>query len=261
MKIARFHDGRRTAYGVVDQDEIAEIRGSIFARFRITDTRYKLGDVRLLPPTDPMQIWCPGLNFAEHRKFADGVLGHDRTPDTKHPEPWHKGRNALIGHEDYIVIPRDSGGDVHYEGELVAVISKMCRRVTPKEALRYVLGYSCGNDVSERVWQRDDWTFWRAKGADTFAPVGPWIETNVDPSDLDMVVRLNGQEVQRANTSDMLHDFSGIISYISQNVTLRPGDLIFSGATGTTTAMRPKDVVEVDISGVGVLRNFVRAEE
>ena len=261
MKIARFHDGRRTAYGVVDQDEIAEIRGSIFARFRITDTRYKLGDVRLLPPTDPMQILCPGLNFAEHRKFADGVLGHDRTPDTKHPEPWHKGRNALIGHEDYIVIPRDSGGDVHYEGELVAVISKMCRRVTPKEALRYVLGYSCGNDVSERVWQRDDWTFWRAKGADTFAPVGPWIETNVDPSDLDMVVRLNGQEVQRANTSDMLHDFSGIISYISQNVTLRPGDLIFSGATGTTTAMRPKDVVEVDISGVGVLRNFVRAEE
>ena len=261
MKIARFRDGRRTAYGIVDQDEIAEIRGSIFTRFRITDTRYKLVDVRLLPPTDPMQIWCPGLNFAEHREFADEVLGQDRTPSTKCPEPWHKGRNALIGHEDYIIIPKDSGGDVHYEGELVAVIGKMCRRVTPKEALRYVLGYSCGNDVSERTWQREDWTFWRAKGADTFAPVGPWIETSVDPSGLDMVVKLNGQEVQRANTSDMLHDFSGIISYISQNVTLHPGDIIFSGATGATTAMRPNDVVEVDISGVGVLRNFVRAEE
>jgi 2-keto-4-pentenoate hydratase/2-oxohepta-3-ene-1,7-dioic acid hydratase in catechol pathway len=126
---------------------------------------------------------------------------------------------------------------------------------------RYVLGYTCGNDVSERVWQKQDWTFWRAKGADTFAPVGPWIETEADPTNLEMVVRLNGREVQRANTRDMLHDFPAIISYISQQVTLYPGDLVFSGTTGTTRAMKPADVAEVEIGGIGVLRNYVVAEE
>ena len=261
MKIARFRNGRRVAYGVVEGDEIAEIRGSIFTRFRITHDRHKLSEVKLLAPTDPMQIWCPGLNFAEHMEFAGGILGQDRTTGWQHPEPWQKGRNALIGHEDFIIIPNDSSGDVHYEGEAVAVIGKMCRRVGPQEALKYVLGYTCGDDVSERVWQKDDWTFWRAKGSDTFAPVGPWIETEVHPYNLDMVVRVNGEEVQRANTSDMIHDFSRIISYISQNVTLHPGDLIFSGTTGTTRAMKPEDVVEVEISGIGVLRNFVKAEE
>jgi 2-keto-4-pentenoate hydratase/2-oxohepta-3-ene-1,7-dioic acid hydratase in catechol pathway len=133
--------------------------------------------------------------------------------------------------------------------------------VAPSQALGHVLGYTCGNDVSERVWQRDDWTFWRAKGSDTFAPVGPWIETDVDPANLEMVVRLNGSEVQRANTRDMLHDFSTVISYISQQVTLYAGDLVFSGTTGSTTAMKPDDVVEVDIEGIGVLRNYVHSED
>ena len=261
MKIARFRNGRRVAYGVVEGDEVAEIRGSIFTRFRIMDTRYKLSEVKLLAPTDPLQIWCPGLNFAEHLEFASGVQSQDRLPGIEHPEPWHKGRNALVGHEDFIVIPKDSTGDVHYEGEAVAVISKTCRRVSPKEALKHVLGYTCGNDVSERTWQKDDWTFWRAKGADTFAPVGPWIETEIDPGDVDMVVKLNGEEVQSANTGHMIHDFSKIISYISQGVTLHPGDLVFSGTTGTTSAMKPEDVVEVQISGIGVLRNFVKAED
>jgi len=246
---------------MVEGDEVVEIRGSIYARFRVTDTRYKLGEVKLLAPTDPLQIWCPGLNFAEHLEFAGDLLGQDKTPGSQHPEPWIKARSALIGHEDFIIIPRDSSGDVHYEGEAVAVMGKMCRRVSPQEALRYVLGYTCGNDVSERVWQKADWTFWRAKGADTFAPVGPWIETEVDPSNLDMVVRLNDQEMQRANTGHMIHDFPSIISYISQQVTLYPGDLVFSGTTGTTSTMKPEDVVEVEISGVGVLRNSVRAEE
>ena len=261
MKIARFRNEKRVAYGVVERDEVAEIRGSIFSRFRLTDTRHKLSEVQLLPPTDPLQIWCPGLNFSEHLEFAGSVLGPEKTPGHEHPEPWEKGRNALIGHEDFILIPKDSTGEVHYEGEAVAVIGRTCRRASPKEALRCVLGYTCGNDVSERTWQRNDWTFWRAKGSDTFAPVGPWIETAVDPSNLDMVVRLNGEEVQRANTSDMIHNFAEIISYISQQVTLHPGSLIFSGTTGTTSAMKPEDVVDVEISGIGVLRNFVKAEE
>lgn len=261
MKIARFKTEARIAYGVVEGDEIAEVRGSIFTRFRLTDTRHKLGSVKLLAPTDPMQIWCPGINFRDHIEFAREVAGSDRLPGEQHPEPWQKGRNALIGPEECIILPKSSGGDVHFEGEAVAVIGKHCRSVTPQQAPNYVLGYTCGNDVSERVWQKIDQTFWRAKGSDTFAPVGPWIETDVDPCNLDMLVRIDGQEVQRATTSDMIYDFATIISYISQHVTLQPGTLVFSGTTGATRAMKPEEVVEVEIGGVGVLRNYVKGED
>ena len=140
MKIARFRQKRRVAYGVVEGDEVAEIRGSIFTRFRITDTRHKLGDLELLAPTDPLQIWCPGLNFAEHLEFAGSVLGEEKTPGSQHPEPWQKGRNALNAHEGRIVIPKDSCGGVHYEGEAVAVIGRRCRRVAPDQALSHVAG-------------------------------------------------------------------------------------------------------------------------
>ena len=260
MKIARIRVGRRTGYGVVEGDEVIELRGSIFTKFRFTDIRYPLSEVKLLPPTDPREIWCPGLNFLDHLEFAGSVLGQE-TPDVpKHPQPWRKGRNAMTGHLDPIIIPKDVGGEVHYEGEAVAVIGKQCRRVSPEQAGRYILGYTCGNDVSERAWQGSDWTFWRAKGSDTFAPVGPWIETEIDPQALDLNVRINGEQVQSCNTADMLFTFAEVVSYISQQVTLRPGDLVFSGATGVTTAIRPGDTVEVDIPGIGVLGNPVQAE-
>ena len=142
----------------------------------------------------------------------------------------------------------------------MAVIGKHCRRVAPDKAAKYILGYACGNDVSDRTWQGEDWTFWRAKGSDTFAPVGPWIETGIDPQKLDMIVRLNGREVQRCHSKDMLFTFPEIISYISQQVTLQPGDLVFSGASGVTCAIKPGDTVEVDIPGIGVLSNPVTAE-
>ena len=260
MKIARFRAGNRTANGVVVGDEIAEIRGSIYTSFRVTDTRHRSEDVKLLPPTDPSELWGPGLNFVDHLEYAGSVFGQGAMPVPERPQPWRKGRNALTGVNDPIIIPKDAAGEVHYEGEAVAVIGKVCRRVSPEKASQYILGYSCGNDVSERTWQKDDWTFWRAKGADTFAPVGPWIETEVDPQSLDLLVRINGEEVQRCNTSDMLFSFAEIVSYISQHVTLRPGDLVFSGATGVTRAIVPGDQVEVDIPGIGLLANPVIAE-
>ena len=260
MKIARFRAGNRTANGVVLGEEVAEIRGSIYTSFRITDNRHLLADVRLLPPTDPGELWGPGLNFVDHLEYAGSVFGQGAMPVPEYPQPWRKGRNALTGVNDPIIIPRDTAGEVHYEGEAVAVIGKVCRRVSPERASHYILGYTCGNDVSERAWQKDDWTFWRAKGADTFAPVGPWIETEVDPQQLDLLVRVNGEEVQRCNTAAMLFSFAEIVSYISQQVTLRPGDLVFSGATGVTRAIVPGDVVEVDIPGIGILSNPVVAE-
>ncbi len=260
MKIARFRTGRRVAYGVVLGEEIAEIRGSIYANFRVTDTRHPLSGVKLLPPTDAGELWGPGLNFVDHLEFAGSVFGRETPPAPKHPQPWRKGRNALTGVGDPVIIPKDAPGEVHYEGEAVAVIGKSCRRITPERAHQFILGYTCGNDVSERSWQRDDWTFWRAKGADTFAPVGPWIETEVAPQELDLVVRINQKKVQQCNTRDMLFTFPEIVSYISQQVTLRPGDLVFSGATGVTHAIKPGDTVEVDIPGIGILHNPVIAE-
>ena len=128
------------------------------------------------------------------------------------PEPWHKGRNSLTGHGDPIIIPRDSDGEVHCQGEAVAVIGRNCRRVSPVDARRYILGYACGNDVCDQTWQREDTTVWRARGSDTFAPVGPWIETDSNPQELDLIVRLNGEEVQRVNTRDMLFTFAEIVS-------------------------------------------------
>ena len=262
MKIARFRASRRVAYGVVQGEEVIEIRGSIYSRFRMTDTRHQLKDLKLLPPSEPTVMWGPGLNFAGHLEFAASLFDDDNKAPSmpEHPEPWLKARGSLTGHEDPIIIPRDSGGEVHYEGEAVAVISKMCRRVSPAEARRFILGYTCGNDVSDRTWQNKDWTFWRAKGSDTFAPVGPWIETDIDPQQLEMIVRINGEEVQRANTKDMLFTFSEIVSYISQQVTLHPGDLVYSGTTGVTTPMKPGDSVEIDIPGIGVLCNPVAEE-
>ena len=259
MKIARFSAEGAEHYGIVKGEEINEITGDPFSDLQPTGKRYPLSQVKLLPPVLPRQIWCPGLNFASHLHISAAATGRSGIP--QHPEPWQKGMNSLIGPEDYIVLPKESGGEVHYEGELVAVIGKACHSISPSEAAKYIFGYTCGNDVSERDWQRNDNSFWRAKGSDTFCPIGPWIETELPVGGADMVVRLNGQEVQRANTRDMLFDFATIISYISQQVTLQPGDLLFSGTTGDTSAMRPGDMVEVEIKGIGVLRNPVKAEE
>ena len=260
MKIARFRVNGQVRYGIVDGEELSEIRGSIYKTFKVNGTKHNLKDVVILPPTNPSEIWCPGLNFANHLEYAAEVLGEENPIVPKHPEPWIKARSSLTGTSDPIILPLDCSGEVHYEGEAVAVIGKLCRRVTVQDAHQFVLGYTCGNDVSDRVWQRDDWTFWRAKGADTFAPVGPWIETDCNPQDLDMIVRLNGKEVQHGKTEEMLFSFGEIISYISQQVTLYPGDLVFSGSTGVTVALKPGDVVDVEIPGIGVLSNPVVAE-
>ncbi len=262
MKIARVRrrGNPRAVHVVVEGDEVFEIKGSIYANFRVADIRHPLSEVTLLPPTEAPEIWCPGLNFLDHLEYAGSVLGQGTPPVPAHPQPWRKGRNALTGCRNPIIIPKDCEGEVHYEGEAVAVIGKNCRRVSPAQAGGFILGYTCGNDVSERAWQGKDWTFWRAKGSDTFAPVGPWIDTEVDPQSLDLIVRVNGEQVQQCSTSDMLFTFAEVVSYISQHATLRRGDLVFSGATGITTAINPGDVVEVDIPGIGVLANPVEAE-
>jgi 2-keto-4-pentenoate hydratase/2-oxohepta-3-ene-1,7-dioic acid hydratase in catechol pathway len=165
----------------------------------------------------------------------------------------------VIGSGEEIVLPAGARR-VDAEGELVAVIGRTCRKVTSEEALDYVLGYTCGNDVSARHWQRDDIQWWRAKGADTFTAIGPVIVTALDPTDLQLVTRVNGEERQASSTGAMIHSLASIISFASEVMTLEPGDLVFTGTPGETPKLEDDDVVEVEIGGIGVLRNPVRRE-
>jgi len=248
MKIARFLYGLRAAYGVVEGDRVRPLEGSIFREFGLLDETFPLSQVRLLPPVTPSKILAVAFNYRSHL--------HEM-PSPSNPELFFKPPSALIGPEEAIVLPPGSER-VDYEGELVAVIGRRARGVDPDEALDYVLGYTCGNDVSARDWQQGDLQWWRAKGCDTFAPLGPWIATDLDPTNLELRTRINGQEVQSTNTALLIHDVAHLISFASQVMTLEPGDLVFSGTPGTTAALQKGDVVEVEISGIGVLRNPVQ---
>jgi 2-keto-4-pentenoate hydratase/2-oxohepta-3-ene-1,7-dioic acid hydratase in catechol pathway len=249
-KYIRYRSGATIAYGILDGDSVREVRGDLFGDRKETGTKHRLADVKLLHPCEPPKILAVGLNYKSH-------LG-DRKPPA-HPEIFYKPITALQHPEENIVIP-PAAKNVHYEGELVLMIGKRVRRVSPDEARGAIFGVTCGNDVSERDWQggpEKDLQWWRAKGADTFAPLGPAIVHGLDYSNLLLQTRLNGNVVQKQYTSDLIFDGPAIVSWISQYVTLTPGDVIYTGTPGHTSRMNEGDVVEVEIEGVGVLRNRV----
>ena len=255
----RFRVGETTAYGVLEGDRVRQLAGDLFGTFSRTDRTYALTEITLLPPTVPTQVLALAGNYKSHLKGA-AIPARFRIP-----QPFLKSPSCLIAHGETIVIPGDSPGPVHAEGELVIVIGKKASKVPREKALDHVLGVTCGNDVSERYWQNDagnkDVQWWRAKGADTFGPVGPYIATGLNPDALLLRLRINGQERQRERTSQFIHDVASTVSTISRYVTLQPGDLIFTGTPGETPQLKPGDVVEVEIEGVGVLRNPVVAEK
>ena len=250
MKIARFLRAGAVEYGVVEGDRVFSLLGDIFGEYAKGREKCLLSEVKLLTPCVPPKVLAVGLNYRSH-------LGQRQAP--ANPEIFFKPTSCVMGPEENIVVPRGSSG-VHYEGELVVVMKRRARHITPEQAADYILGYSCGNDVSERDWQRNDIQWWRAKGADTFGPFGPYIVDDIDPNNVELQTRLNGEVKQSSNTSDLIHNCAKIVSFVSQMVTLEPGDIIFSGTPGTTSAMKPGDVVEVEIGGIGVLRNTVVAE-
>ena len=176
------------------------------------------------------------------------------------PSPNQRAVNALIGHRDDIVIPKDSSGVVQPEGQLAVVIGKQARNVSKENALDYVFGYTIGNDISQRVWQQTDRTLWRCKNADTFKPLGPWIATNLDPSDLRIIVRHNGAVTQDFSSADQIWDVATWIHELTKYMTLTPGDILWMGTQGADGDMVAGDVIEVEIDGIGVLRNQVVAE-
>jgi 2-keto-4-pentenoate hydratase/2-oxohepta-3-ene-1,7-dioic acid hydratase in catechol pathway len=243
------HDGA-ARYGIVEGETVRELEGDLLGEHRETGVTHRVEGLALLNPCQPTKVVAVGRNYKSH-------LGNRTHP--KHPEIFYKPLTALQDPECPIVIPRDAT-DVHYEGELVVVIGKRVKHAPPEEALTAIFGVTCGNDVTDRNWQYGelrDVQWWRAKGSDTFAPAGPAIVTGLDPDDLLLETRLNGEVVQRERTSDFIFDCATFISWISDWVTLLPGDIIFTGTPGATRQMKPGDVVEVELEGVGVLRNPV----
>jgi 2-keto-4-pentenoate hydratase/2-oxohepta-3-ene-1,7-dioic acid hydratase in catechol pathway len=240
------------AHGRLEGDAVLVLEGDpILGPARPTGARHALADVELLVPCEPRNIVAVGRNYRSH-------LGTREAP--RQPELFWKPLAALQRTGGPIVLPADAT-DVHFEGELVLVMGPGVGRNLDREAARAaIFGVTCGDDVSERQWQRGpskDLQWWRAKGCDTFAACGPVIATGLDPGDLLLTTRVNGEVAQQQRTTDLLFDCATVVSYLSRYVTLGPGDLVYTGTPGETRALRAGDLVEVEIESVGVLRNPV----
>ncbi len=261
MKILRYRTDTGTpSWAVLSEDKthVRPVRGDLFGPLEPTGSELALADVTLVAPLDPINIFAIGLNYRAHA---------DET-GTKYPEEpviFIKATTSVIGPEQKIVLPHMAPDCVDYEAELAVVIGRKCRNVTPQSALDYVLGYTCANDVSARDCQRVRDRQWaRAKSFDTFCPLGPWIETDIDPLDTRVSSRLNGEIMQDSNTNDLIFSVPKLISFLSQNFTLLPGTLILTGtpsgvgfARTPPVYLRAGDRIEVSLEGIGTLCNEV----
>ncbi len=259
MRWARYDDAGTPAYAVVEGDELMPVRGSPFTTWERTATKLPLAQAKLLPPVIPPTFYACGMNYAGHVREVAAKTGQAPNLPTQ-PDIGYRANNALIAHGDPIVIPADATDKVQYEGELVVVIGRKCKHLTREDALSAVLGYSIGNDVSERTWQRSDRTLWRAKNTDTFKPMGPWIETNLQLNDLVTKVRLNGNELIEFRTNDMVFGVVDFLVAMTKYLTLYPGDVVWMGTEGATADMKHGDTCEIEITGIGTLRNPVVRE-
>jgi 2-keto-4-pentenoate hydratase/2-oxohepta-3-ene-1,7-dioic acid hydratase in catechol pathway len=245
-RYVRYSAGDTVSYGILDGETIHGLHGDMF-RGELSGKTSSLSSVRLLAPCDPSKVLAIGQNYKSH-------LG-DR-PTRPYPGVFAKLPTCIIGPGDKIVFPPEAT-DVHYEAEMVVVIGKKAARISKEEAPDHIFGVTAGNDVSERAWQKNDLQWFRAKASDTFGPIGPAIVQGLNYNDLLVECRLNGEVRQSQRTRDLLFDVDTIVSYISQFVTLLPGDLIFTGTPGHTKPMKPGDLVEVEVEGVGILRNQI----
>ena len=255
MRIARFTTGEDPAYGLVDGagEKIAEITGDpLYQRIELTGAVHEVADVRLLAPVIPRsKVIGIGKNYAEHAREMGG-----EAPQT--PLMFLVPNTAVIGPGDPVVMPPQTS-EVGYEGELAVVIGRLCRNVDAGDALDFVFGYTVANDVTARDLQRSDGQWARAKGFDTFCPLGPWIETDLDPGAQRIVTMLDGEIVQDGPTSDMVHDVASLVAFASEAFTLLPGDVILTGTPAGVGLVDAGQRVDVDIDGIGVLSNpFVR---
>jgi len=259
MRWARIDLNGTPTYAVIEGEAVIPVRGSPFDIWERTAQRLNLPDVKLLVPVIPPTFYAAGMNYAEHVKEVAEKVGQKPNLPTQ-ADIGYRASNALIAHNEQIVIPADATDQVQYEGELVVVIGRKCKHLTRENALSAVLGYTIGNDVSERTWQKADRTMWRSKNTDTFKPMGPWIETDVKLQDLVTTIRLNNEHIIAFPTNNMIF---GVIDYLvnmTTCLTLYPGDVVWMGTEGATLNMKHGDRIEVEISGIGTLSNPVVRE-
>jgi 2-keto-4-pentenoate hydratase/2-oxohepta-3-ene-1,7-dioic acid hydratase in catechol pathway len=257
MRWLRFSLSGRTAYGIVEGDKVTEVSGDPFSDWEKTAQVHRFSDVKVEVPVFPKTFYAVGLNYPQHVREVAAKRGVEPNLPDK-PDVGYRANTGLIAHGEPIVIPPDASEAVQYEGEIVAVIGKTAKGLSEDEALGCLLGYTIGNDVSERTWQKSDRTLWRAKNTDTFAPMGPWIETDVPDLDaLETIVRVNGEESIRFPTNAMLFGIATFLSTISRYITLQPGDVLWMGTDGTSPNLKHGDVVDVEITGIGTLTNPV----
>jgi 2-keto-4-pentenoate hydratase/2-oxohepta-3-ene-1,7-dioic acid hydratase in catechol pathway len=247
----KYETAGRIAWGLLEGESIRELQGNVFDGAKPSGRTLKLSEVKLLPPADAKKVVAAGLNYKSH-------IG-DR-PSAKYVGLFAKMPTSLVGHGADIVYPADAT-TVHYEAEICVVIGKRARHITEAQVKDHIFGVAPCNDVSERAWQKADLQWFRAKGSDTFGPIGPALVRGADYSKLKLIGRHNGKVVQETTTDLLVFSIDNIVSYVSRYVTLEPGDVIFTGTPGTTQAMNPGDTFEVEIVGVGVLRNKVVAEQ
>lgn len=253
MKIVRYRDDSGNAqYGILDGQTVFAATGELFQGLNKGDEVGAVDAVRLLPPIVPGKIVCVGLNYAAHVTESDA---NRAIPDE--PVLFMKPTSALIGPDETIVIANPQN-KTDYEAELVVVIGKRAHKISEADAPNYILGYTCGNDVSDRVLQQKDGQWVRAKGFDTYCPVGPCIETEFDVSNAPVRSRLNGEQRQAQTTASMIFNPHALVSFISNVMTLEPGDLVFTGTPEGVGAMKDGDTIEVEVGGIGVLQNAVR---
>jgi 2-keto-4-pentenoate hydratase/2-oxohepta-3-ene-1,7-dioic acid hydratase in catechol pathway len=254
MKLVRFAvpGNPGPVCGVVDKDEVVELEGDLFSPLVRRKARHPLSRVALLPPCRPTKVVAVGLNYADHAR----ELGF---PIPDEPVIFLKPSTTIVGPGDAIVYPLASS-QVDFEAELGVVIKDRINSITPGEAYGHILGYTCANDVTARDLQKKDGQWTRAKSFDTFCPMGPWIETDLDPGDLLVESYLNGERKQSSRTSQLIFKVDHLVSFISGIMTLHPGDLIITGTPGGIGPMQPGDEIEVRIEGIGSLKNTVNAE-
>lgn len=254
----RFDAGEGPRFGRIDTDEVVELTAAPWEQGQPVGRRHRLAAVKLLVPVLPRAFYCVGQNYREHI-IASAKRKGIEPKFPQRPDVSFRSATAMCAHEEAIVKPADSGEKFQYEGELVVVIGTQGRHIPREKAMAHVFGWTIGNDVSERTWQQTDRTNWRAKNSDTFNPTGPWIVSGIDYHGMTTVVRLNGEEVDRFATDALIHDVETYISEISQYCTLYPGDVIWMGTDGAPRNMKPGDVCEIEITGIGTLRNPVVA--
>lgn len=252
MKLYRFSANNTVQYGVLEEEKLYVICGDIFGAWEKTKQYCNIVDVKILAPVLPSKFVCVGLNYRDHAEEL-------KMPLPSEPILFMKPSTAVLDPECEIVYPRNSK-HVDYEAELGVIIRKRAHRIHPEKAHDYILGYTCVNDVTARDIQKMDGQWTRAKSYDTFAPIGPCIATGINPNNLHIKALLNDEVKQSSTTGNMILNVEGLVVFISNHMTLLPGDVIATGTPRGVGRMNPGDIVEVQIDNIGVLRNYVVEE-